>query len=504
MLKQYGLSEVRFLYAPMSARLPDPASDAVDVAPGLTLSWRPGRQAAVHDVYMSTDEQAVIDGTAPVVTVSETSLDTGMLNLAQTYYWRVDEVNEAATIPVWEGDVWNFSTQPYIVIDDFEAYTDMEGSTVFETWIDGWENGTCSQAGYWDPPFNEKAIVHGGGQSMPLIYSNTKDPYYSEIERSFDEPQDWTLYGIGTLVIHIRGGMDNTGQLYAKINNAKVPYDGELTDLLWQPWSIDLSAVNANLAKVTELTIGIEGSGAEGILYVDDVQLLPAPPDTTQPVEPDPARLLAYYSLDGNVTDGSGNGRHGTANGDPVYATGVRGQAMEFDGFDDYVRITHDDSLVPATGDFSISFWEYLDPTAGSSGAANWDLAVAKRDTGSKGYYVGSDRNQGSAAQSGIKFMLGNTSGNRVDTPYVLVPLGEWIFVTAVLDRDQNIHKISVDAGQNWTTATPPTGMVAPTVDLAIGWDIGPNNYWFHGMIDEVRLYNCALSEEEILWLANN
>lgn len=504
MLKQYGLSEIRFLHAPMSARLPDPASEATEVSPGLTLTWRPGRQAAVHNVYLSTDEQAVIDGITPVVTVSECRLELDALDLAQTYYWRVDEVNEAVAIPVWKGDVWSFTTQQYLVIDDFEGYTDMEGSTVFDTWIDGWENGTCSQAGYWEAPFVEKAIVHGGGQSMPLIYANTKDPFYSEVERSFDESQDWTQYGIGTLTIYVRGAMDNTGRLYAKINNAKVFYEGDLASLLWEPWSIDLSTVNTNLAKVDTLTLGIEDSGAEGTLYIDDVQLHPAPPDTTKPVEPDTGRLLAYYALDGNVTDGSGNGRHGAANGDPVYATGIRGQAMEFDGYDDYIRIVHDDNLVPADGNFSISFWAYLDPTAGTSGATNWDLAVAKRDTGSKGYYVGADRNQGSATQSGFKFMLGNTSGSRVDTPYVLVPLGEWVFVTAVLDRDQDMHKISVDAGQIWTTATPPAGSIAPVVDLAIGWDIGPNNYWFHGMIDEVHLYDCALTDEEVLWLANN
>jgi hypothetical protein len=98
--------------------------------------------------------------------------------------------------------------------------------------------------------------------------------------------------------------------------------------------------------------------------------------------------------------------------------------------------------------------------------------------------------------------MLGNTSATRVDTPFALVPLGEWVFVAAVLDRDNNAHKISVDGGQTWATATPPTGQIAPAQDLGIGWDIGSNNFWFHGMIDEVRLYNYALSNEEVAWLA--
>ncbi len=503
--RQYGLSEVRFLYIPMSARQPDPVSGATDLEPELTLSWRSGRQAAEHDVYLSTDEQAVVDGAVPATTISEPSFDPGMLNLAQTYYWRVDEVNDAAAIPLWEGDVWSFSTQEYIVVEDFETYTDVEGSTIFQTWIDGWENGTCSQVGHWDPPFAETAIVHGGSQGMPLTYSNTKEPFYAEAERFFDDPQDWTLYGIGTLTLYVRGALENTGQLYIKINNAKVFYDGDIASLIWQAWSIDLSTVNTNLASVSKLTIGIEGADAAGILYIDDIQLHPAPPDARKPVEPDRAHLIAHYTLDGNVTDSSGNGHDGVANGEPVYVDGVRGQALEFDGAEDHVRIAHHDSLNPSTGSFSVSFWAYLETTPGTSGTTNWDLAVAKREaSSSRGYYVGADRNQGTATQAGYKFMLGNTSGNRVDTPYVLVPLGEWLFVTAVLDRDQNIHKISVDAGQIWTTATPPTGSVVPATDLAIGWDIGQNNYWFHGKIDEVHIYNHALTDEEVFWLVAN
>ena len=115
---------------------------------------------------------------------------------------------------------------------------------------------------------------------------------------------------------------------------------------------------------------------------------------------------------------------------------------------------------------------------------------------------MGADRNQGDAQQTGYKFMLGNTAATRVDTPFALVPLGEWVFVAAVLDRAQNVHKISVDGGQTWATVAPPTGSVVPVQDLAIGWDIGVNNFWFHGTIDDVHIYNKALSNEEVAWLA--
>jgi hypothetical protein len=159
--------------------------------------------------------------------------------------------------------------------------------------------------------------------------------------------------------------------------------------------------------------------------------------------------------------------------------------------------------LNPGAGSFTITCWARVDAEPGLSGNTDWDLAVAKREASSaRGYYLGAQRSQGDASQTGWKFMLGDTSSKRVDTPFVLVPLGEWVFAAGVLDRAQNVHKISVDGGLTWATATPPAGPIAPATDLAIGWDIGQNNYWFHGTIDEVRLYDKALTDEEIAWLA--
>jgi hypothetical protein len=504
-LPQYGLSEVRFLYIPLSAREPQPASGATNVAPQFTPDWRAGRQAAVHKVYVGTDEQAVIGRTVPAVTPSKPGLETFILDLGQTYFWAVDEVNEAQAVGVWAGDLWSLSTQKSILVDDFEAYTDNDGEAIWQTWIDGYDvaaNGAI--VGNDSAPYAERALVHAGLQSMPLSYDNSGGAAYSEAQRSFDEPQDWTVYGISTLTVSFRGKAGNTGRLYLKINNTKVPYAGSanLATMIWQTWNIDLSQVAANLASVTKLTIGIEGANAMGTLYIDDIHLYRQGPVVTKPVEPDRANLVAHFALDGSVNDSSGNGHQGEAIGGPVYVSGVRGQAMEFDGADDCVRIKQHDALNPGNGDFTIVFWANLDLLAGTSGATNWDLAVTKRDTGSVGLYVGADRNQGSAAQAGYKFMLG--SEKRVDTPFLLAPLGEWVYVAAVLDRANKVHRISVDGGQTWASSTPPVNPIVPAQDLALGWDIGPKNYWFHGTIDEVRLYKAALSDAGIAWLAGN
>jgi regulation of enolase protein 1 (concanavalin A-like superfamily) len=220
-LSQYGLSEVRFYQKPVQAREPSPANEATGVSlEDMILSWRPGREAASHAVYFSTDRQAVVDGTAPVSISTEHDFDPGPLNFGTTYFWRVDEVNEAGSPAAYPGDPWSFTTQEYSMVDDFEGYTNDSPNRVFQAWIDGWGfskdeffpegnagNGTGALVGY-DPAAGnimETAIVHGGGKSMPVEYNNVNSPFYSEIERTWDTPQDWTVGGATTLTLYVRG-----------------------------------------------------------------------------------------------------------------------------------------------------------------------------------------------------------------------------------------------------------------------------------------------------------
>jgi len=207
---QYGLSEVRFFYIPIHARGPNPDSGATDVELDLALGWIAGREAAKHDVYFNSDEQAVIDGTAPANSVTETSYGPLALDLGTTYYWRVDEVNDAETPATWLGDIWNFTTHEYFVVDDFESYDDSEPNRIFDTWIDGWgipTNG--STVGHAEPDWDagehyvETQIVHSSSQSMPYFYDNNLK--YSEASMTLSSQRDWTVRGAGELSLWFRG-----------------------------------------------------------------------------------------------------------------------------------------------------------------------------------------------------------------------------------------------------------------------------------------------------------
>jgi hypothetical protein len=123
---------------------------------------------------------------------------------------------------------WSFSTPEYLVVDDFESYRNDSPNRVFQTWLDGWGfsadayfpvehkgNGTGAVVGYnpADGDVAETAIIHEGRQSMPLEYNNDGSVNYSEAQRFFDEPQNWTLYGVKALILYYRGMPGNSGQL---------------------------------------------------------------------------------------------------------------------------------------------------------------------------------------------------------------------------------------------------------------------------------------------------
>ncbi len=195
-----------FLAQPLTAFMPDPAdgSNAAPIAPDLT--WLKGQVALKHHVYFGESRAAVAAAAAETDrgVVVDPNYAPGELQPLTTYFWRVDEL--LPQDQVMAGEVWSFTT--VLPVDDFESYTDEEGSRIYEFWVDGVTNGTGSYVGYENAAagtFGETTIVHGGGQSMPLSYNNMDEPFYSETEYAFSGSQDWTADEVNALTVHIRG-----------------------------------------------------------------------------------------------------------------------------------------------------------------------------------------------------------------------------------------------------------------------------------------------------------
>ena len=282
---QYGLSEVRFFQIPVIARNPYPDSGATGVDVDVVLGFRAGREAAEHNIYFSDDEQAVIDGTAPVTTVSQTNFTPSSLNLGKTYYWRVDEVNNANPDSLWQGDIWNFTAMDFHVVDDIESYNDIddgvEGSNrIYNAWVDGYDDPTNgSTVGHLDPPFYEQTIVHGGNKSMPFTYDNSVGK--SEATLTFTSNRDWTVNGVNTLAIWYIGDAANAAEtMYVVLNGTSRvdnpnPIAAQAVD--WTEWTIDLTRFadqGVNLINVNSITLGLGSvTGGTGTMYFDDIRL---------------------------------------------------------------------------------------------------------------------------------------------------------------------------------------------------------------------------------------
>jgi len=490
--KQYGLSEVLFLYTPLRASKPYPKSGAMNVAPDVTLNWRAGRKASQHDLYISTDEQVVKDGTASLTTLAEASHGPLALDLGTTYFWKVKEVNTAEPSAMLDGDVWTFTTPEFIVVDDFESYSDYPPDEIFNAWIDGWgvpENGALAANDI--PPFAETTTVHSGLQAMPFSYDNTGAAAYSEAERAFATAQDWTEYGLKTLSLWFYGNPDNVaGQMYVKVNGARVEYDGDASNMTqqgWQAWNIELASFGTNLQGVTSLAIGIEGNGASGMLYVDDIRLFAYERRFVTPIEPDDAGLVAHYKFDQNANDSSGNNNNGTLSGSPQWVAGTIDDAVGLDGRNDYIDCGNDPSL-DITGPITIAAWVY--PIG--SGLSTFPRIVDKSN-GTGGADPGYKMYLRAADNYVVTLSAGGTYLNSSVSPV----LDNWNYVVFVATGTQ--WKFFLNGNwEQWEESALPSSSSNP---LFIGNSPAGDRH-YDGIVDDVRIYNRALTAAEIAWLA--
>ena len=265
---------------------PNPANGAVDVIQTPTLIWAPGL-GATHEIFFGTDASALEKKAGG--NLGAESYDPGQLEWNTTYYWRIDEANSANADSPWTGPTWSFTTANFLIIDDMEAYNDLdpadEGSNrIFNAWIDGYGDPTNgSLVGYDQPPFAERTIVHSGNQSMPMSYDNSTAGK-SEATSVLTSNRNWTVNGVNTLFIWFRGDSGNAAeQMYVTLNgNARVDNDnpGAATVTKWTQWTIDLSRFadqGLNLTNVNSITLGLGSvTGGTGMMYFDDIRLYPS------------------------------------------------------------------------------------------------------------------------------------------------------------------------------------------------------------------------------------
>jgi hypothetical protein len=210
---------------------PNPVNgSAPGVDEALPLSFSPGDMAARHDVYFGTDRDTVANANTTTADIyrgrqngTSYTPPEGVELGGGPYYWRIDEYNTDGTVST--GKIWKFTVKDYILIDDFEDY-DAGDNQIWFAWHDGLGYGSIGSGIYFagngtgaavgdetTASYTEETIVHGGGQSMPLVYDNNKQgyAYYSEVEHALTDQRDWTKQGVGELSIWFQGRRASVG-----------------------------------------------------------------------------------------------------------------------------------------------------------------------------------------------------------------------------------------------------------------------------------------------------
>ena len=274
------------------------------------------------------------------------------------------------------------------------------------------------------------------------------------------------------------------------------------------------------LSSGTKYYFRLAAQNSEGISYGFEknfTTLAPPPPDTIPPVIKitSPTSNLsfsngleAHYSFDQNsgaeATDSSVNGNNGTITG-ATFTTGKIGNAISFNGTDNYVSIP-----VFNYDEISISAWFYKNSndtinadTILGGWKWNWDTQLEE------GFDFGRFF-QGSPDVFEFVAITKNNSGaktdKRISYKFIDSSIGAWHHAVGTYNKNTGEQALYID-GILVALANHPAGntIVAYTnnTDMRIGHS-RINNGYFNGAIDDVRIYNRPLSNEEAKNLYDN
>ncbi len=192
--------------------------------------------------------------------------------------------------------------------------------------------------------------------------------------------------------------------------------------------------------------------------------------------------LVAYWSFDGKdmsgttATDGSGNGNSGTLVG-PTAIPGVIGQALNFDGSNDYINAGSAGSTL--TDNFTITAW-----VKGS--VVNKRIVARRTGAGGTQWEIYAD------SGTGVLSLYDGTAERKSST---IITDGAWHFIATVVNGSASQHY--VDGSASGSTFTP--SITTKVLNTGIGgWSDG--SVLWNGVIDEPRIYNRALSAAEVAY----
>ena len=220
-----------------------------------------------------------------------------------------------------------------------------------------------------------------------------------------------------------------------------------------------------------------------GVVYHDHA----SPLAYTQVLPAGGARSVAQFSFNGNAWDSSGNGNNGFVQGNPAYATGTNGLAMNFDGANNFVQLP---TVIGHSTDFTFAAW------VNWNGGANWQR-IFDFGSGQSQYLFLSPSSGGGT----LRFATRNSGAEQIVETAALTP-GQWTHVALTLGG---------------TTGTLYVNGVAVATNAAITIDpialntsfnyLGKSQFadpLFNGALDDVLITDYALTAAQIAALQTN
>jgi len=405
-------------------------------------------------------------------------------------------------------------------IEFFESHT--SDATLQAAWTDGNTNGTGARVMLGDY----------GDNFMVLLYQNEQAPYYSQVDYRFATPRGFTEGDSDYLSVLVRGKVSNAAEvMYVRLEDEAGGYSVlTMTDMSvvqtaeWVELGFPLADfAGVDLSQITKLSIGVgvpgtSQPGGSGTLRVDNIclcsrdcaarqddfnsdcvvdmadfavlagQWLDMYADVVMPTDPGTEHLTAHWPLDGTYLDVTGHGYDALAGSAVVFDTGRLGQSAYFNG-NNYVSYLEcqNSTGMNLTGGATVSAWiktpALVDAYASvvTKGLQAWRL-IRNNTAGSISFHF-------NAASTGEYQANGTTS----------ITDNQWHHLMGVYDG--STVRLYVDGILDaWGAAGP----VKTTADpVYIGSRVGrtTDRNW-NGWIDDVRIYNTALTEANLLYLA--
>jgi carboxymethylenebutenolidase len=206
-------------------------------------------------------------------------------------------------------------------------------------------------------------------------------------------------------------------------------------------------------------------------------------------------RLVAHYKLDeteGDIASDSAGRNHGAVRGDPVWQRdgGKIGGALQFDGFANYIDAPT--VLNPADGAFSAFAW--------IKGGAPGQVIMSQQDGAGAGW-IGTDPSQGRLLTDLVPPAGGRSSPSVLRSEFVVTD-DQWRHVGFAWDGSRRyLYVDGAEVARDAGTLTPLKSSDGG-LRIGVGEELDAGSFWA-GLIDDVRIYNQALSADEIERLAS-